>query len=298
MSDVAASVIPSAVLISTTLLSFLSGFGLGVYAIRGYIVPPNLADQRRRNLTDPVESDESDVEEDTLLDHAPNWTNSEDADRRQGLRASPANANGKQEAVGEANEAEQGVSDGTATPDAQLVDLEEEECKLVLVVRTDLGMTKGVYTPTLSSSNRHDLPRVPTVVLHSRPFFYLANLSIPSAREDCRAVRPRYARLLQDPPAGVATEPAGRRSTLALAVGTLRPGQDRGAGKGTRGTQCAAEEGTRPGRHGRVGRRRWAHTNRGWQLDRAGRRACAPQRGGQGYRASQVALEGIQAKRS
>lgn len=60
-----------------------------------------------------MESEESDIdEEDTILDHAPNWSNGFEADKKQGLRAS------------------------TSQPIT-------EECKLVLVVRTDLGMTKG-----------------------------------------------------------------------------------------------------------------------------------------------------------
>lgn len=62
-----------------------------------------------------MESEESDIdEEDTILDHAPNWSNGFEADKKQGLRAS------------------------TSQPIT-------EECKLVLVVRTDLGMTKGAY---------------------------------------------------------------------------------------------------------------------------------------------------------
>ena len=61
---------------------------LGVYAVRGYMfVSPELADERRHNLHDPVESDESDIDvDDTLLDHAPNWANGAEADRRDGLR--------------------------------------------------------------------------------------------------------------------------------------------------------------------------------------------------------------------
>ncbi|KAK1772948.1 PTH2-domain-containing protein [Phialemonium atrogriseum] len=112
------------VLISSTLVAFLSGFMFGVYSIRGYLISPMLVQERRANLEDPVESEESDIDEDdTILDHAPNWTNGEEADRRQGLRA-PARAA------------------APAAPAEPVVDA-TEECKLVLVVRTDLGMTKG-----------------------------------------------------------------------------------------------------------------------------------------------------------
>jgi PTH2 family peptidyl-tRNA hydrolase len=110
----------SALLVTTSIVSFISGFGLGVYAIRGWLVSPDLAAERDANLHDPVESDESDVdEEETLLDHAPNWANGAEADRRQGLRASAAPSGLRFNA--------------------------NEECKLVLVVRTDLGMTKGSF---------------------------------------------------------------------------------------------------------------------------------------------------------
>ena len=107
------------VVVTTSVLSLVSGFLLGIYAIRGYVVSPALKEERAANWKDPVESEESDIDEDDkILDHAPNWSNGEEADRRQGLRTNaPAVA-----------------------PKAN------EECKLVLVVRTDLGMTKGMYS--------------------------------------------------------------------------------------------------------------------------------------------------------
>lgn len=119
----------SALLVTTSIVSFISGFGLGVYAIRGWLVSPDLAAERDANLHDPVESEESDVdEEETLLDHAPNWANGVEADRRQGLRASAAAAAAR-----------------TGSPSSGLKFNANEECKLVLVVRTDLGMTKGSF---------------------------------------------------------------------------------------------------------------------------------------------------------
>ncbi|OIW25853.1 PTH2-domain-containing protein [Coniochaeta ligniaria NRRL 30616] len=122
------------ILISTTLTSFFTGFLLGIYSIRGYLISPELASERAGNYKDPVESEESDVDEDdTILDHAPNWSNGEDADRRQGLRA-PKEV--KQKVVQKPKEAKKAVaSEEDGNPG--------EECKLVLVVRTDLGMTKG-----------------------------------------------------------------------------------------------------------------------------------------------------------
>lgn len=122
----------SAIIVTTTLIAFVTGFGLGVYTIRGSLVSPELAAERAANLHDPIESDESDVDEDeSLLDHAPNWANGADADRRQGLRVRAGGAG----AGGGGLEAAAGAGvryDG------------QEECKMVLVVRTDLGMTKGM----------------------------------------------------------------------------------------------------------------------------------------------------------
>ncbi|KAF9769829.1 hypothetical protein IL306_012686 [Fusarium sp. DS 682] len=107
------------VIISTAVVALLTGYAFGIYTIRGYLIPPSLFEERQRNLHDPVESDESDIDEDdTILDHAPNWANGVDADKRQGLK----NVEKKEEPVLKDN---------------------GEECKLVLVVRTDLGMTKG-----------------------------------------------------------------------------------------------------------------------------------------------------------
>ncbi|KAK3680730.1 peptidyl-tRNA hydrolase PTH2-domain-containing protein [Podospora appendiculata] len=122
--------------LSTSLVMFISGFMLGIYSIRGYLISPALADERRHNLHDAVESDESDVDEDdTILDHAPNWANGEEADRRQGLRAvEPVVEDKKKE---KSSKSKTGLKTPVNDPK------EQEECKLVLVVRTDLGMTKG-----------------------------------------------------------------------------------------------------------------------------------------------------------
>lgn len=165
----------STALITTSLVAFFSGFGLGIYSIRGYIIPPSLASARRQRLNDPVESDEESVDEDdTILDHAPNWANGAEADRRQGLRVVEAGAETtaddrkggekkskkRRKAAENKEEAELGIEGDNAEADARSARREaeaahprqtavnlgsnpNEECKLVLVVRTDLGMTKG-----------------------------------------------------------------------------------------------------------------------------------------------------------
>ncbi|KAI0008470.1 PTH2-domain-containing protein [Xylariaceae sp. FL0662B] len=134
-------------IISTSIVAFITGFALGIYSIRGYLlISPDLASQRNHNYTDPPESDESDIDEDdTILDHAPNWANGEDADRRDGLKIQPA-ANGtsknKKKKNGAAKRA--AAEEEGPRPEQIAVDMGvDEECKLVLVVRTDLGMTKG-----------------------------------------------------------------------------------------------------------------------------------------------------------
>lgn len=126
----------------TSSVALVTGFGLGVYAIRGYLISPELAAQRQGNLHDPVESDESDVDEDdTVLDHAPNWANGADADRRDGLsQASKDQKRKQQQQQLEAAKKKEQEAEEAAAP---IADNGKEECKLVLVVRTDLGMTKG-----------------------------------------------------------------------------------------------------------------------------------------------------------
>lgn len=120
------------VILTTAFITFVTGYAFGIFTIRGYLISPALSEERRRNLHDPIESEESDVDEDdSLLDHAPNWINGDAADRRQGLRARGPNA----------------PASASSTPQPAININANEECKLVLVVRTDLGMTKG----TLSS---------------------------------------------------------------------------------------------------------------------------------------------------
>lgn len=112
-----------AIILTTSLVTFATGFLFGVWTIQGYLIPPSFVAERRAYHNDPVESEESDVDEaDTILDHAPNWANGLNADRRQGLSTA-------------APSGEKSIYDS------------KEECKLVLVVRTDLGMTKGKALP-------------------------------------------------------------------------------------------------------------------------------------------------------
>lgn len=128
----------TAVAIGTSVVSFFSGFMLGVYSIRGYLISPALREERRHNLADPFESDESEIDDDTILDHAPNWANGEEADRRDGLRIDRKE---EQERESKQKEKEAKRAEARRTSIGRVEN--GEECKLMLVVRTDLGMNKG-----------------------------------------------------------------------------------------------------------------------------------------------------------
>lgn len=131
----------SGVIVTTALASFISGWLFGLYTSRGYVISPTLLEERQRALHDPVESDESDVDEsDSILDHAPNWANGEAADEKQGLRtrARVGGLIGDGDGDGKGKDEERGGGSDSSSNN-------NEECKLVLVVRTDLGMTKGTY---------------------------------------------------------------------------------------------------------------------------------------------------------
>jgi peptidyl-tRNA hydrolase, PTH2 family len=115
---------PTAMLIGTAIISLATGYMLGMGSSLGLIPNPFItkpaSSSRPRSKTSNYDDEEESSEEEVegvLLDHAPNWANGEAADRRDGLRIS---------AMGQEK--------------SKL----EEECKLVLVVRTDLGMTKGI----------------------------------------------------------------------------------------------------------------------------------------------------------
>lgn len=129
MADRAAPT-PIAMLIGTAIISVVTGYMLGIASSLGFLPQPFAAwtgqSSSRRSQTqhaDSEESSSSEIDDDSILDHAPNWANSDEADRRQGLRFG-AKTDKKTSAL-------------LAAPKLT------EECKLVLVVRTDLGMTKG-----------------------------------------------------------------------------------------------------------------------------------------------------------
>jgi peptidyl-tRNA hydrolase, PTH2 family len=121
---------PIAMIVSTAIIAGLSGYMIGIASSLGFFpIPFQTRTPKPRGIDhydDEEESEDEDIDE-SILDHAPNWANGFEADKRDGLRAEPK----KEKEVTKA----EGVRDGWVD--------NGEECKLVLVVRTDLGMTKG-----------------------------------------------------------------------------------------------------------------------------------------------------------
>lgn len=122
-----------AMLIGTAIIAGLSGYLIGIASSLGFLPIPFMPQQARAhglsNYDDEEESAEEDIDDDAILDHAPNWANGPEADKRDGLRFIPKKA--------DAEEEKKKVAEKSSWQDST------EECKLVLVVRTDLGMTKG-----------------------------------------------------------------------------------------------------------------------------------------------------------
>jgi PTH2 family peptidyl-tRNA hydrolase len=119
-------------LIGTAIIAGISGYMIGIASSLGFFPIPFAPKAPKArgisNYDNEEESEEEDIDE-SILDHAPNWANGLEADKRDGLRATEA----KKEPV------------KTPWEDST------EECKLVLVVRTDLGMTKGTKVSPLLS---------------------------------------------------------------------------------------------------------------------------------------------------
>ena len=135
---------PLAMLIGTAIIAGVSGYMIGIASTLGFLPIPFMPKAPRArgiaSYDDEEESEEEDIDE-SILDHAPNWANGVEADKRDGLRATATAMRTVKE-----TRPKPAWEDSTAY----------EECKLVLVVRTDLGMTKGMSSPygVLSSAKR------------------------------------------------------------------------------------------------------------------------------------------------
>ena len=139
---------PSAtsMLIGTAIVSIAAGYMLGMASSFGYLPNPfaeakSKAPRRKGDTShydDEEESSEEELDDGVIIDHAPNWANGEEADKRDGLRMSAL----------EKERAKEKKNVAPTTKRDERNELQQdwdlnEECKLVLVVRTDLGMTKG-----------------------------------------------------------------------------------------------------------------------------------------------------------
>lgn len=143
------------------------------------------------------ESEAEDVDED-ILDHAPNWSNALAQDEKDGLRfrggkgKENGNWNGNKEGEKEVKKEkkEKKVEKKDEVKSVQKGEARAaetgEECKLVLVVRTDLGMTKGMYSNLYSIPTYITTPQNPT------------NFSKP--RQNRRPSLPRNPSMLQKSP--------------------------------------------------------------------------------------------------
>lgn len=146
--EMASTATPTAMLVGTAIIAAISGYMIGIASSLGFLPIPfaprisqsadNTPARRDANYHDEAESSEEEVE-DSNLDHAPNWAQGLEADRRDGLSAKK---------IQRADEREK--------QEWELVD-SNEECKMVLVVRADLGMTKGTFPLLLLNYLLNDL---------------------------------------------------------------------------------------------------------------------------------------------
>ncbi|PBP20294.1 hypothetical protein BUE80_DR008964 [Diplocarpon rosae] len=135
------------IIISTALIAGVSGYLIGIGSSLGLFPNPFVTKAPKKrgieNYDDEEESEEEDIDA-SVLDHAPNWSNGLEADKRDGLRATAAGTKAQVKLEKTAEEYAmlklEGSERETTKPDWED---SNEECKLVLVVRTDLGMTRG-----------------------------------------------------------------------------------------------------------------------------------------------------------
>jgi PTH2 family peptidyl-tRNA hydrolase len=133
---------PVSILIGTAIIAGISGYMIGIASSLGFLPIPFRPKARVKrgteNYDDEEESAEEEVDAGVLIDHAPNWANGYEADKRDGLRVRRTEAAAQPEPA--------------RSPASRSSQDSNEECKLVLVVRTDLGMTKGPISLPLSPS--------------------------------------------------------------------------------------------------------------------------------------------------
>ncbi|KAM3075373.1 hypothetical protein ACMFMG_007187 [Clarireedia jacksonii] len=139
MSDMRQPPTPVAMIIGTAIVACLSGYMFGIASSLGFFPIPFMPREPKprgiSNYDDEEESEEEEIDAE-ILDHAPNWANGFEADKRDGLRfISKKPGDKKKESEKQSSST---IAEKTNWENS------DEECKMVLVVRTDLGMTKGM----------------------------------------------------------------------------------------------------------------------------------------------------------
>lgn len=203
----------TAIIVGTAILSLLTGYMIGTATSLNLLpslfsTPP--AKTRSRSDTtgydDEEESSEEEIEAGEVLDHAPNWTNGPEADKRDGLTVAAPVAAKKREVVDD-----------------------NEECKLVLVVRTDLGMTKGMFqfSPLRASAARR--PYFPNHTCCASRANTPQEKSLPNVATPCsHATRLPYVPTLTCAPGSAVARPKSRcRSTARRGSRNWLPRQRR-----------------------------------------------------------------------
>lgn len=138
----------TALIIGTAITAALFGYMLGTAASLNLFSFPKSAPKgpktrgkgRTTNYDDSSESSAEEIDA-SLLDHAPNWVNSLAADRRDGLKYEEPVQEKKKPLKKKIKGGDKKIE--AVSKQEPFDEHANEECKLVLVVRTDLGMTKG-----------------------------------------------------------------------------------------------------------------------------------------------------------
>lgn len=148
------------------------------------------------------------------------------------------------------DEDEDGSEEEEEEDTAELATFEgnHDEVKLVLVVRTDLGMGKG----TLSLSFQLGSTSKIKSLLIQICYYY---------RQNRRAMLPRHARMLQILPLQIA------QLAHPQTLGTRRPGESCAASENRGRHAPAASASTQPGSLRACDSGRWAHADCQWQQD-------------------------------
>ena len=98
MADLRPAPTPTAMLIGTAIIAVLSGYMLGIASSLGFLPIPFMPRASAASAHKTVhydsseESESEEISDGAILDHAPNWANGYEADKRDGLRAGLAEA--------------------------------------------------------------------------------------------------------------------------------------------------------------------------------------------------------------